>query len=125
MDAIRGIISGVDEHVGRSTFGRIFRLEGSGHEKEIQKAKFFTEIRAGLTTFFTMAYIIAVNASILSDSGGTCVCSSTKDPLCLKDVAYNACLLETKRDLITATAAIAGLSSFMFGFLTNLPVALA
>jgi AGZA family xanthine/uracil permease-like MFS transporter len=29
------------------------------------------------------------------------------------------------RDLITATAAIAGLGSFMFGFLTNLPVALA
>jgi adenine/guanine/hypoxanthine permease len=30
-----------------------------------------------------------------------------------------------KRDFITATAAIAGLGSIMFGFLTNLPVALA
>jgi AGZA family xanthine/uracil permease-like MFS transporter len=30
-----------------------------------------------------------------------------------------------KRDLITATAAIAGIGSFAFGFLTNLPVALA
>jgi AGZA family xanthine/uracil permease-like MFS transporter len=30
-----------------------------------------------------------------------------------------------QRDLITATAAISGLASFMFGFLTNLPVALA
>lgn len=29
------------------------------------------------------------------------------------------------RDLITATAATAGIGSFMFGFLTNLPVALA
>jgi AGZA family xanthine/uracil permease-like MFS transporter len=29
------------------------------------------------------------------------------------------------RDLITATAAIAGIGSFAFGFLTNLPVALA
>jgi len=29
------------------------------------------------------------------------------------------------RDLITATAAIAGIGSLMFGFLTNLPVALA
>lgn len=29
-----------------------------------------------------------------------------------------------KRDLITATAALAGLSSIVFGFLTNLPVAL-
>jgi len=30
-----------------------------------------------------------------------------------------------KRDLITATAAIAGLSSILFGFLTNMPVAFA
>jgi hypothetical protein len=29
--------------------------------KEIQGATFFREIRAGLTTFATMAYIIAVN----------------------------------------------------------------
>jgi AGZA family xanthine/uracil permease-like MFS transporter len=29
------------------------------------------------------------------------------------------------RDLITATAVIAGISSFAFGFFTNLPVALA
>jgi hypothetical protein len=33
--------------------------------------------------------------------------------------------LGVNRDLITATAVIAGLGSFMFGFLTNLPVALA
>lgn len=29
------------------------------HERE--NARFLTEVRAGLTTFFTMAYIIAVN----------------------------------------------------------------
>jgi AGZA family xanthine/uracil permease-like MFS transporter len=33
--------------------------------------------------------------------------------------------IEIKRDFITGTAAIAGLSSFLFGFMTNLPVALA
>lgn len=32
--------------------------------------------------------------------------------------------IDLKRDLITATAALAGLSSIMFGFFTNLPVAL-
>jgi AGZA family xanthine/uracil permease-like MFS transporter len=32
---------------------------------------------------------------------------------------------EVRRDLITATAAIAALSSFLFGLCTNLPVALA
>ena len=31
--------------------------------KEIQDAYFSTEIRAGMTTFATMSYIIAVNAS--------------------------------------------------------------
>jgi hypothetical protein len=30
-------------------------------EKERKGSKFLTEIRAGITTFFTMAYIIAVN----------------------------------------------------------------
>lgn len=32
-------------------------------DKEIKNSRFLTEIRAGLTTFFTMAYIIAVNVS--------------------------------------------------------------
>jgi AGZA family xanthine/uracil permease-like MFS transporter len=40
--------------IGQSTFGRVFRLDGSGHEKEIKGARFWTEIRAGITTFFTM-----------------------------------------------------------------------
>lgn len=31
--------------------------------KERKNSKFLTELRAGLTTFFTMAYIIAVNVS--------------------------------------------------------------
>lgn len=93
------------------------------------------------------AYIISVNASILADSGGTCVCNDANDPTCATEQAYNLCLLgkwkscetsaisnqlneltteaDLKRDLITATAAISGLSSFVFGFMTNLPVALA
>jgi len=32
----------------------------------IKNARFTTELRAGLTTFFTMAYIIAVNVSAIS-----------------------------------------------------------
>ncbi|EEU42026.1 uncharacterized protein NECHADRAFT_96853 [Fusarium vanettenii 77-13-4] len=54
-----------------------------------------------------MAYIIAVN------TGGTCVCDLTDRQ------AY------VRRDLVTATAAVAGMASFMFGLLTNLPVAIA
>ncbi|KAG9230500.1 xanthine/uracil permease family protein-like protein [Amylocarpus encephaloides] len=81
-------------------------------------SSFFTEINAGLTTFFTMAYIIAVNASIVADSGGTCVNPEDK-------LRYDSCLVGVKRDLVTATAAIAGIGSVAFGFFTNLPVAIA
>ena len=38
-------------------------------DKAIKNALFFTEIRAGLTTFFTMAYIISVNVSSGRDTG--------------------------------------------------------
>lgn len=52
--------------VAKSVVGRRFRLEFSGHESERKGSRFLTEIRAGLATFFAMAYIISVNASIVS-----------------------------------------------------------
>lgn len=78
MESINSVCSSINGMVGASTFGRMFRLEGSGHvsinyrasvtcmlthtqANEIKNTRFLTEIRAGLTTFFTMAYIIAVN----------------------------------------------------------------
>jgi xanthine/uracil/vitamin C permease (AzgA family) len=38
---------------------------------------------------------------------------------------YADCTIDIRRDIVTATAAVSGLASVMFGFLTNLPVALA
>ncbi|ORY71783.1 xanthine/uracil permease family protein-like protein [Pseudomassariella vexata] len=115
-----------EDTVNTSTFGRVFRLDGSGHPKTVKGASFYREIRAGFTTFATMAYIIAVNASVLTESGGTCICKGTpEDPGCVLEQEYTDCLLVLKRDMITATAALAGLASIAFGFLTNLPVALA
>ncbi|KAJ4318228.1 hypothetical protein N0V94_004510 [Neodidymelliopsis sp. IMI 364377] len=111
--------------VSASAVGRYFHLDGSGHPNEIKGARFTTELRAGLTTFFTMAYIIAVNASVLTDSGATCVCNDTADPTCLNDREYNLCLVEVNRDLVTATAAIAAFGSFLMGITSNLPVAVA
>ncbi|KAI9675042.1 MAG: hypothetical protein M1817_001448 [Caeruleum heppii] len=125
MGWLQANVDHINHVVSRSTFGRVFRLDGCGHEKQIKRSSFFTEIRAGITVFFTMAYIIAVNSSVISQSGGTCVCTSETDPACTTDPAYLTCVSEIQRDLVTATATIAGLSSFMFGFLTNLPVALA
>ncbi|KAF9695947.1 hypothetical protein EKO04_005962 [Ascochyta lentis] len=125
MESLRIHHERFNAFVGASTFGRVFRLEGCGHEKEIKNARFTTEIRAGLTTFFTMAYVISVNASILADSGGNCVCNDADDSLCLNNAEYAMCVQDLNRSLITATAAIAGFSSVLFGFFTNMPVALA
>lgn len=60
-----------------------------------------TELIAGLTTFLTMAYILAVNPGILGDSG----------------MARGA--------VFTATALASALASVLMGVLANLPVALA
>lgn len=51
--------------VAKSIVGRRFRLEFSGHRYERKGSRFLTEVRAGLATFFAMAYIISVNASIV------------------------------------------------------------
>ena len=70
------------------------------------------------------------------------MCNDANDPLCMNNEEYAVCVqglsrpsraqiycahsaIDLYRSLITATAAIAGFSSIMFGFLTNMPVALA
>ncbi|KAI0776915.1 permease family-domain-containing protein [Trametes elegans] len=118
-----GFLDRLNAAVADSAVGRHFRLEGSGHMKEREGSRFLTEIRAGLTTWAAMAYIISVNASIIKDSGGTCICPTNDG--CNSDPTYLSCVAEVRRDLITSTAAIAALSSFFMGLLANLPVGLA
>lgn len=60
-----------------------------------------TEIIAGITTFLTMAYILAVNPSILGDAG------------------------MDKGAVFTATAIISGLATIFMGIYAKLPFALA
>ena len=59
------------------------------------------EFLAGLTTFATMAYVLAVNPMILADAG------------------------MDRAEMITATALAAGLFSILMGLLANLPLAQA
>lgn len=59
------------------------------------------ELRAGLTTFMTMAYIVVVNPLILADAG------------------------MPKEGVMAATCLAAALGSFLMGWLTNYPFALA
>ncbi|KAK0205332.1 permease family-domain-containing protein [Desarmillaria ectypa] len=115
----------LNAHVADSFVGKYFRLEGSGHPNERIGSRFTTEIRAGLTTWAAMAYIISVNAAILSDSGGTCVCTSETDPTCTSDDTYLSCVNDVRNDLITSTAAISALASILEGVLANLPIGMA
>ncbi|KAL2885523.1 putative xanthine/uracil permease [Ceratocystis lukuohia] len=117
-------LHGINEAVARSKVGYWFRLDGSGHPRERKGSYFLTEMRAGLATFFAMAYIIAVNSSIVADSGGTCVCD-VDDCVTAPSDAYMLCISEIKRDMVTATAAISALGTFFIGLLANMPVGIA
>ncbi|RWR80095.1 adenine/guanine permease AZG1 [Cinnamomum micranthum f. kanehirae] len=64
----------LNSFVADSRVGKRFKLAE-------RNSTFTTELRAGTATFLTMAYILAVNASILTDSGGTCSVSDCT-PLC-------------------------------------------
>ncbi|GJN81187.1 nucleoside transporter [Purpureocillium lilacinum] len=122
---IRDFFDFVDTRITMSRVGRLFHLAGSGHPEEIPETTFLKEVRAGLTTFATMAYIIAVNASLLAQTGGTCDCDMADKRRCDTVPEFADCKEQVRRDLVTATAAIAGMASVTFGAVTNLPVALA
>ncbi|CAG8713768.1 18634_t:CDS:2, partial [Racocetra fulgida] len=99
--------------IASSFIGRYFKLENSG-VPNARNTRFTTELRAGLATFVTMAYIISVNAIILVDSD-----------LCVNDSDYLACQAIVKQDLITATAAVSCIATAIMGLFANLPLALA
>lgn len=98
----------------------------NAQRRERKNTFFFTEIRAGLATFFAMAYIISVNSNIVSQSGGTCVCPpESMADLCDSNAEYMQCVQEIKRDMVTATAAISALTTFCMGLFANMPIGLA
>lgn len=79
-----------------------------------------------LTDFITKAYIISVNASIISESGGTCECPATPDdPTCDNNDEYMQCVFAMKLDMIMATAIMSMIASVLIGVLANLPLGLA
>ncbi|XP_028778244.1 adenine/guanine permease AZG1-like [Neltuma alba] len=134
----------LNSFVANSRVGKRFKLAE-------RNTTFTTELRAGTATFLTMAYILAVNASILADSGGTCsvsdclpLCSDPNIPLsrCTApsqsiiqpddsckfppvNPGYASCLQKTRKDLIVATAASSLIGCVIMGLSANLPLALA
>ncbi|KAG6402050.1 hypothetical protein SASPL_138920 [Salvia splendens] len=121
-------IARLNAYVAKSRVGKRFKLTE-------RHTSFTTELRAGTATFITMAYILAVNAAILSDSGGTCSVSDCTslgpippDAACKFDPinpGYAACLDKTRKDLIVATDASSLIGSAIMGLFANLPLALA
>ncbi|CAG8797307.1 7522_t:CDS:2 [Gigaspora margarita] len=87
--------------VAKTSFGKYFKLENSG-ASNTHNTQFTTELRTRLTTFFAMAYIVAVNASIVADSD------------------YAVYQMVVKKDIITATAAISCLATAIIGVFANL-----
>ncbi|OWM81643.1 adenine/guanine permease AZG1-like [Punica granatum] len=138
------VFNRLDSYVGKSRVGKWFKLAE-------RKTTFTTELRAGTATFLTMAYILAVNASILTDSGGTCtvanctsLCSDPSIPLAsctgpslwIKppdesckyppvNQGYTSCLEKTRKDMIVATAASSLIGCLIMGLFANLPLGLA
>ncbi|CAB4301499.1 unnamed protein product [Prunus armeniaca] len=134
----------LNKYVAETRVGKHFKLAE-------RNSTFTTELRAGTATFLTMAYILAVNASILSDSGGTCsvsdcvqLCSDPTQslqnctgpnlrviqpgPSCKFDPVnpgYSACLDRVRKDLIVATVASSLIGCLIMGVFANLPLALA
>lgn len=138
-------ITRLNAFVAKSKVGNWFKLNQ-------RRTTFTTELRAGTATFLTMAYILAVNASVLTDSGGTCsiadcipLCSDptvspsdcinnpnlrllTPDSSCKfnpVNPGYAACLEKTRKDLIVATVASSLIGCVIMGLFANLPLALA
>ncbi|GAV63626.1 Xan_ur_permease domain-containing protein [Cephalotus follicularis] len=118
---------GLNDVVSKSKVGIYFKIEA-------RKSCFTRELRAGTATFLTMAYIITVNATILTDSGGTCSvadCTAPANQTASSDCmfkpndGYQNCLAKTKSDLIVATVLSSMIGSFAMGILANLPLGLA
>ncbi|KAK8548237.1 hypothetical protein V6N13_054958 [Hibiscus sabdariffa] len=121
--SVRSITSRLNSFVASSKVGKRFKLTQ-------RNTTFTTELRAGTATFLTMAYILAVNASILADSGGPCGVSDCHNPseackFAPLDPGYAACLERIRKDLIVATVASALIGCLVMGIFANLPLALA
>ncbi|KAD4585630.1 hypothetical protein E3N88_23231 [Mikania micrantha] len=121
----------LNDSISGTKIGKYFKLQA-------RKTSFTTELRAATATFLTMVYIITVNATILSDSGGTCTVSDCTPPpsnhttavappdcMLKPNIGYDQCVSKIKKDLIVATSLSSMIGSIAMGAFANLPLALA
>ena len=114
QQASGGFTHRLNEAVIKSPVGRFFQMEE-------RKTTFTTELRGATATFLTMAYILAVNPSILAASGGPCKAVNGD----IFSPEYESCLEEIKREYVTSTALACMFGCLCMGLLANLPIGLA
>ena len=78
------LVHRLNKSVEKSIVGRYFKLQE-------RNTHFTQEVRAGTTTFLTMAYILAVNSSILTESGGTCKVSDCTPSCNIPSISPSDC----------------------------------
>jgi len=113
--------------VAESRIGKYFKIDE-------RRTSFLTELRAGTVLFLTIAYILPVNAGILSDTGATCKpykdCTAAGfalagDACKFFDPGYADCVTKCKQQLISATSIAAMLACILMGVIANVPFSLA
>ncbi|KAJ9053131.1 hypothetical protein DSO57_1027389 [Entomophthora muscae] len=116
----------LNNRVALSVVGRYFKLRGSDSTRP-RDTDFITEVKAGLTVFLALAYIVGLNAAVMAESGGPCVCSQAtgSDVQCKVDVSYLACKEEFRKDVAVTTSIVTGIGSVLMGALANLPIELS
>lgn len=119
----RTLVCRINDAVADSWCGRrMFQLRE-------RNTTFLSELRAGTVGFLTIAYILAVNASLLSQTGGTCDpatdCAEPGPGCQYTDAQFAQCVVNVKRSLISATAISSLIGCLMMGLIANMPLALA
>lgn len=119
MGRIGQALERLNERFADSAVGRFFQVRE-------RNSSLTQELRGGAVCFLTVAYILAVNANIVTSTGGMCVV----DGVCLKGVPSQfqspecqSCITDLRASLIAATAAACVISHVLMGIIGNLPMA--
>ena len=86
------------------------------------------EVRGGLVTFFTMAYIIALNPLIVgtaTDKNGNLVSGAPKFTDAAQTIVDSAAVGQSIAMVAAATALVAGLMTILMGVVGRFPIGIA
>lgn len=114
-----GFLETINEKFAASAVGKYFKI------KE-RNSTLTQDLRGGTVTFLTVAYILAVNANILTDTGGPCISQGAckvGTPPAFQSPACQSCVEDVRLSLISATAAACIISHFLMAVVGNLPLA--